>query len=243
MPPEPVLKFRGSLKELMQTVRQRVTHATELIDASDEPEIIDREMRYIRPFWEFFAARQKLNQLRFWESCAKKLKVRCDNLLIRKTPLVWLPGRQFVAEATGNMDDAKRAALLTILRGIDIALFNFNTLMARCRFILGIEDPESFQIVTQEKDDIGSYRLMRSTFKREGADGVEYKIITCRFIMPDGEEIKIEKDYSVSRTDPLLHIRLLKAGPAVTREDLKLEFDGGQSQLNQRFGRLRTSRL
>jgi hypothetical protein len=68
------LKFQGSLQALMLTVRKRVTRATESIQQFDDPAVIDREMRFLRPFWEFIQTRQKVNKKRY---CTKRLLSGC----------------------------------------------------------------------------------------------------------------------------------------------------------------------
>ena len=231
------------MKSLMLMVRKRVTHATATINQFDDPDVIDREMRFLRPFWEFIAARQKLNLQRFWESRRKDAFASVKSPIYRVTPLVWIPDRSAVCEAMQTAEDREQKAICAILRGIDIVLYNFNTLLSRSRYSLGIEDPESFQIVTKEAGDIGSYRILRHTVKRTAETGEEYRIITTRFVLPDDEEIKIEKDYSQSPIDPEVEIRLWIDQTAKKRGEKFFEYQGLQSQLNQRTGRLKTLRM
>ncbi len=244
MSPDDGLKFQGSLKSLMLTVRKRVTLATASIQQFDDPAVIDREMRFLRPFWEFIQTRQKLNRNRYWEARQRDLFSAQEALMMNKTPLVWLPDRPAVCNALEVADDRERLIIISLLRGIEIVIFNFTTLLSRSRHTLGIEDPESFQIVTTESHPIDGYRLLRSTIKRTSPEnGEEYKVITTRFILPNKEEIKIEKDFSQSLTDPQVEIRLTADRSGRQRGSHYLEYLGRQSELNQRSGRLMTTRL
>jgi|GEM_PF-1980341 len=238
------LKFQGSLQALMLTVRKRVTRATESIQQFDDPAVIDREMRFLRPFWEFIQTRQKVNKKRYWETRQRDLFLDNETPILHKTPLVWLPDRSALCNALETAEDRERLIMIALLRGIEIVIFNFTTLLSRSRFTLGIEDPDSFQIVTTESQPGESYRLMRATMKRTSPEnGEAYKVITTRFILPNKEEVKIEKDYSRSLIDPQVEIRITADRSGRTRGSHYLEYRGHQSELNQRTGRLMTTRL
>jgi len=237
-------KFRGTLKSLMLVVRKRVTRATESIQQFDDPAIIDREMRFLRPFWEFLQTRQKLNRQRFWDARKEDLFVGLNEPIFRKTPLLWLPERGPLCQTLSNPDDRKSAAAITLLRGVEIVLYNFSTLLSRSHRTLGIDDPNSFQLVTQESDGNESYRLLRATLKRKSAETSDlYRIITTRLILPDQEEIKIEKDFSGNPIDPDVQIRITADRSGRQRGPFSLQYRGRQSELNQRSGRIKIVRL
>ncbi|MBD3673220.1 MAG: hypothetical protein HUJ26_06800 [Planctomycetaceae bacterium] len=228
----------------MLTVRKRVTLATNLIHRFDDPQVIDREMRFLRPFWEFIQTRQKLNRQRYWKARQKDLFTGISKKPVRQTPLIWLPHRDVICSALDDPNGQKRAIGIGLLRGLDIVIFNFSTLLSRSHYALGIQDPESFQLVTSEPEEDGSYQCLRSTLHRRSAENnEEYKIITTRFILPDQEEIKIEKDFSRSTIDPDVLLRVTADRSGRERGPYLLEYRGRQSELNQRTGRLKVSRL
>lgn len=238
------LKFRGSLKSLMLTVRKRVIIATESLQRFDDPQVIDREMRFIRPFWEFLQTRQKLNQQRYWDARKKDLFAGVEKNPIRRSPLVWLPERSVLCAALDRLDDRTRAEGIGLLRGLDIVIFNFSTLLSRSHHSLGLDEPESFHLVTTEPKTQGHYQFLRATLHKKSAENQqEYKIITTRLILPDLEEIIIEKDFSKNSTNPDVHIRVTADRSGRQRGEYQLEFRGRQSELNQRSGLLKTTRL
>lgn len=219
----------------MTMAQRRVDRASNLIAASDDPEIIDREMRYIRPFWEFYTARRKFNNTRFWENRSRDVFRGYDEETFRKTPLVWLPTREAMCTAAESGDEPSRMMIVNVLRGMDVVLFNFLTLLSRMKNLLGIDDPQSFQITAIEKQSDG-YQLMRRTVQRESAGGESIRIVTCRFRLPGGEELKIEKDLPDGLGDPLVTIRMHNTERADSRDRRLLQYLGTQRQLSSRLG-------
>lgn len=229
------LEFDGSLTELLQTVKRRVDRASQLLAATDDPAVIDREIRYIRPFWEMYQARRRFNHSRFWERKEATLFDGISPPHFVKTALIWLPRREALCQVMAASGNAHQGEILTLLRGIDIVLFQLFVLLGRLRFTLGIESEDAFRIVTRERRG-GQYQLMQRRLVNESADGSAYRILTCRFALPDGEEIKIEKDYSEGAADPLVSIRFdLTRG---SERQWQLQYDGRQSDLKRQSGRL-----
>lgn len=235
--------YHDSLKELIQCVKSRVEQATRRIDQSDDPAILDREMRFIRPFWECFTARQRLNQSRYWESLQVRIATpTAPAELYVKTPLVWYPRRRPLWTALQNESLQNRAPIYNLLRGLEIVLFNFTTLLGRAQHVLGLDDPDSFEIQTRESDG-GSYYAARRILKRTDPAGNEYRIVTCRFRLPNADECKIEKDYSDNRSNPVVILRLTSATSARGGDERQITFEGTQAQLNRHDGKLSLQRL
>ncbi|MHC4876059.1 MAG: hypothetical protein ACYTGL_06140 [Planctomycetota bacterium] len=187
-------------------------------------------MRLIRPFWDFYTARRKLVSGQFWKNRAEDLFARVETSPLSKTALVWMPERAAMLEVARD-ENGDRARMINLLIGLDIVIFNFARLLGRMRHNFGIEDEESFELFTTESPETSGYRLQRRVMIREGNDGEEYRIVTTRFQRPDGEELKIEKDYSESLTDPNVSIRLYNAA---SKTEPILHVEGVQSQLKSK---------
>lgn len=217
------------LLELVCTVRRRTTRATDLIARSDAPDVIDREMRYIRPFWEFYSARRRINSQRYWERTRRELFGDTTETPFHRTPLVWLPRCDVVVSNGDYPEGHARRRMLNLLSGLDGAIFNFIGLMGRMRHTLGFGDQESFHVETTEEGEHG-YQLLYRILARSGQGG-GYRILTCQFQLPNGEYVKIEKDYSRGRSDVSVSIRLHG------RTQLRgLRFDGTQAELRKHRG-------
>ncbi len=184
-----------SLGELMRIVRARTTRASDLIAETDDPEIVEREFRYVRPFWEFYVHRTKVNAGRFWNRVGQEAFPDAPLPWVHKNPLAWLPRRSSLAAVTADPAPRVRRLLVRMLNGLDGAVFNFVGLTGRMRHTLGLGDDESFHLVTTEPGGDG-FQLQYRLLSRSSPGGRSYRIITCQFELPTGERLKIERDYS-----------------------------------------------
>lgn len=233
------LTFDGSLRDLVKLVLKRVHHGIDLIGQLEDPEIIQREMRFIRPFWEFFRARQKLNEKAFWLARKRDLFADYQDSYFNKTDLLALPTRGAICHACEQADETQRKQILNIVRGTEIVLFNFLTLCSRCKYVLGIEDDQAFHLTTSESEGAG-YTLSWNVLKRPASDDQHYRIITLKFLLPDGEAVRIEKDYSEDNVNPQLTIRFQKDKREPGERLEIFEYTGMQSELKNLRGRLMT---
>lgn len=226
--------FDGTLKDLMKHARSRVNRASRLIASSDDPDVIDREMRLIRPFWEFLHARKTFNQTAFWKRFQSSLGAPQTTLLYRKNDLAWLPEREPLCDALATQRD-QSLRMIRLLRGVDLIVSNFIRLIARMRFSVGIDSSDRFILKTQETGS-PAYTLQLRRLERETPDGKSYLVTTCQLIQPDGEAIKIERDSSESVLNPFVSITLHNASIAGERRIL---WDGVNDDLKQgKKGRL-----
>lgn len=233
-----VVEFEGSLADLIRVVQKRVSRATDLISSADDPEIIDREMRFIRPFWDFATTRRTLNSSRYWAKLQTDLFRSHDNP-VRKTALMWCPDRTAVCQAAGQLDQRSEPQLIQLLFGVDLVIFNFTRLLGRMKNTFGIEDPESFEITTREAHQGRGYVFRNRCIIRRSASGSTYRILTSLFGQPDGEEIKIEKDYSQSLTDPEMELRVQQHSNDAGRRSHVLQYAGSHSEMKRRSGVIR----
>ena len=223
-----VTKFDGTLADLMRAARERVNRATELISTFDDAEVIDREMRYVRPFWEFFNARKRLGHAAVWQRLLRSDESNKLPQTYRKTALAWLPERESFSEViVCEPSEQSTRRMIRLLRGSDLVIYNFIRLLARMRFTFGVEDSDNFTISTKEKNG-GNYRIQLRRLKREAKNGEFYSVTTCQFIMPDGEAIKIERDTSKNAVNP--HVSLTLHNIKIKGER-RLLWDGMNSDL------------
>lgn len=223
-----VTKYDGSLADLMRAARERVYRATDLISSFDDVEVIDREMRYIRPFWEFINARQRLGHAKVWQGVPGVDSNRNQIQIYRKTALAWLPERQSFCDAfVREPSELSTRRILRLLRGSDLVIYNFIRLLARMRFTFGVEDSDNFTISTKEKNG-GNYRIQLRRLRREAKNGEFYSVTTCQFMMADGEAIKIERDTSKNAVNP--HVSLTLHNIKIKGER-RLLWDGMNSDL------------
>ncbi|MBC7815973.1 MAG: hypothetical protein IAG10_03635 [Planctomycetaceae bacterium] len=232
-----VVEFAGSLTDLIRVVQKRVNRATDLIGSADDLEIIDREMRFIRPFWDFATARRALNSSRYWTRLQAELfRGDCP---IRKSPLMWIPDRATLCRAAQQLDQRTTPLLINLLFGMDLVIFNFTRLLGRMKYSFGIDDPESFEIRTSEADQRRGYVFRNRCIIRRAADGSTYRVLTSLFAQPDGEEIKIEKDYSRDLSDPQMELRVQhNSGSDGPRLPI-LQYVGSHSEMKHRSGIVR----
>lgn len=233
---ENAIEFAGPLTELIRVVQRRVNRATELLGQSDDPDVIDREMRFLRPFWDFASSRRTLNSTRYWNRLRDDLFP--NECPIRKTPLMWIPDRVALCLAAQRLDEQSKPKLIQLLFGMDLVIFNFVRLLGRMKYSFGIDDPESFQFRTRDTDDGRGYTFRNHCIVRRSTDGSTYRILTSRFALPDGEEIKIEKDYSVSLTDPQMELRVQPPSCAVGGQTPILQYSGRHSDIKRRCGNI-----
>lgn len=231
------VEFPGSLAELIRVVQKRVNRATDLLDQSDDPEIIDREMRFIRPFWDFVTARRTLNSMRYWARLQTDLFH--EDCPIHKTPLMWLPDRLSLCQAASRLDQESAARMIQLLFGVDLVIFNFTRLLGRMKFSFGINDPESFEIRTKETGEHHGYTFRHRCIIRRAPDGSTFRVITSLFAQPDGEELKIEKDYSCNLVDPQMELRIQTNAVPNGQRLPALQYVGSHSEMKQQRGRVR----
>lgn len=231
------VEFPGSLTELIRVVQKRVNRATDLLDQSDDPEIIDREMRFIRPFWDFVTARRTLNSTRYWTRLQTDLfREDCP---IRKTPLMWLPDRPTLCKTASSLDQESAARLIQLLFGIDLVIFNFTRLLGRMKFSFGIDDPESFEIRTKEAGESRGHTFRHRCIIRRAPDGSTFRFVTSLFSQPDGEEFKIEKDYSRNLVDPQMELRVQRNAATSGQRLPILQYVGSHSEMKRQSGQVR----
>lgn len=233
-----VVEFEGSLADLIRVVQKRVNRATDLISSADDPEIIDREMRFIRPFWDFATTRRTLNSSRYWAKLQTDL-FRSDDSPVRKTPLMWCPDRTAACQAATQLDQRSEPLLIQLLFGVDLVIFNFTRLLGRMKNTFGIEDPESFEITTCEANQACGYVFRNRCIIRRSDNGSTYRILTSLFGQPDGEEIKIEKDYSQNLTDPQMELRVQLHSSDAGPRSIVLQYAGRHSEMKRRTGVIR----
>lgn len=236
-----MVEFGGSLAELIRVVQKRVNRASDLLGQSDDPEIIDREMRFIRPFWDFATARRSLNSTRYWSRLQSELFAgECP---IRKTALMWVPDQAALCQAASRLDQRTNAQLIQLLFGIDLVTFNFTRLLGRMKHCFGIDDSESFEIRTMERDGNRGFQFRHRCIIRRGADDSTYRVVTSFFAQPDGEEFKIEKDYSQSLIDPQMEFRVQQKNHDHGQQAPVLQYLGRHSEMKRRTGLVRVRQI
>lgn len=146
--------------------------------------------------------------------------------------------------STGNRKTRGRGTLLeNILNGLDSEsvmsggpdnVVEFEGSLADL-----IEDPESFEITTREEGKDRGYLFRNRCIIRCAADGVTFRVLTSLFGLPDGEEIKIEKDYSRDLTDPQMELRLQHNPSGEGQRLPSLQYLGTHSEMKRRVGVVR----
>ena len=222
-----------TLGNLVRTVRRRVAHASDLIARTDDAEIIDREMRYVSPFWAFCTARQRINNSRYWKGFANVVLPNTSESVVNQTQLVWMPRRELLCESGPYYTADAAHRIVKMMFGVDLVLYNFMRLISRMRSTLGIESGESFQISTAEPGGF-AYVLQWRSLLRKLENGSTTRMITCRFRQPDNEEIKIEKDMSTHLRNPWVTISLHRNGDASLNH--RLVFEGSMEELKSGDG-------
>ena len=71
------------------------------------------------------------------------------------------------------------------------------------------------------------------------ADGSTYRVLTSLFAQPDGEEIKIEKDYSHDLSDPQMELRVQHNSGSDGPRLPVLQYVGSHSEMKRRSGVIR----
>ena len=239
-------EYDDSLKSLVLTLQQRVVQASNLIRISDDPGVLDREVRFIRPFWDFVISRQTLNSTQYWEDCGRKLLGSPSYDLVRVTPLSWLPQRHLLIESLLKHGDAARPTIHDLLLHVEGVVFNFVELMSRCSFLLNIPDSGSFELETWKRDRPEGYRLSLEADRHDVADESgrrrlvgETTGVTVAFVLPEGEAIRVKRNFADDPTNPQIHLRMHVASGQQRPDDRVLtltgtlrEFHNGQGQLD-----------
>ncbi|MBD3674908.1 MAG: hypothetical protein HUJ26_15430 [Planctomycetaceae bacterium] len=232
---QPAPQFDGSLISLIETIRGRSERACRIIHETSDPDIIESEMRFLRPYRSYIRATHDLQK---WHHWSRELTGELSTDLLRITPLVWLPKRDVFCELVEKNQGSIDETVCRMMRSLDDVLFNFFILMARCRSILGIEDSERFQLITKRHDMKEGYTLALHAQGVHNQQRQRY-LITVNYTLHDGETVRIKKDYTHDLANPSVVIRLTTSPRTRKLLGSSLEYRGQQSDLDTCHGSLR----
>jgi hypothetical protein len=208
-------EYYHSLKSLVLKLQERVAQASNLIRISDDPGVLDREVHFIKPFWDFVISRQTLNSTEYWEDCSRTLLGKTSYDLVRVTPLCWLPQRRLLIDSLLKQGDGAQPVIHDLLQHVEGAVFNFVELMSRCSFLLDIQDAASFELETWKKKRPEGYRLSLSEERQDMPDESgrlrlvgHTTAVTVAFVLPEGEAIRVDRSYVEDPTNPRIHVRM-----------------------------------
>jgi hypothetical protein len=152
---------------------------------------------------------------------------------------MWCPDRAAFCRTALQLDEPAKPSLIQMLFGVDLVIFNFTRLLGRMKYSFGIDDPESFEITTREAGQDRGYVFRHRCMIRSAANGTTYRVLTSLFSQPDGEEIKIEKDYSRDLIDPQMELRLQHNSGGQQQRPSVLQYEGTHSEMKRRTGVVR----
>lgn len=238
-------EYYDSLKSLVLTLQQRVVQASNTIRLSDDPGVLESELQFINPFWDFVSSRQSLNSTEYWEDCSQTLLGDVSYDLIRVTPLAWLPQRRMLIDALQHEDQTILTTIHDLLYHVEGVVFNFVQLMSRCSFLLKIDNAGAFEIETWKSNRPEGYRLSRMSDRQNVADASgKLKLIgnttgvTVAFVMPEGEAVRVERDYSQDPTNPQMRLRMLVESGQQRPDDRILTLTGTLREIQNGQGRV-----
>lgn len=246
LPEETRHDYYDSLKSLVLTLQSRVVQASNMIRISDDPGVLERELQFINPFWDFVSSRQSLNSTEYWDRCSRTLLGEVSYDLIRVTPLAWMPQRRLLIDTLRNQDnESVQSTIHDLLQHVEGVVYNFVQLMSRCSFLLKIDNAGAFEIETWKTDRPEGYRLSRVSDRQNVTDDSgKLKLIgnttgvTIAFVMPEGEAIRVERDYTLDPANPHIRLRMLVESGQQRSDDRILTLTGTLREIQNDRGRV-----